>query len=137
MKKLFFISIAFSMLFSLSGVLAYTKADVEFATFLADGNFIVRQSSNTDYRFQDTITRAEVIGIALKMKGIELPSNYTCKNYYSDVSYNSTNNWICRAVELAADNGIITRYNSRARPQESISRSEALAIIMNAGGMKD
>lgn len=45
------------------------------------------------------------------------------------------NNWICRAIEIAADQNIITRSNNLARPNTPISRIEALAIIMRAGGI--
>lgn len=40
---------------------------------------------------------------------------------------------MCRAVELAADNGIITRANARVRPADRITRAEALAILLKTG----
>lgn len=43
------------------------------------------------------------------------------------------NNWICRAIEIASDNSIISRENANARPSTPISRIEALAITMRAG----
>lgn len=46
----------------------YTSVDVSNATFLANENLIVKQSTNAKYRLDDTITRAEVVGIALKIK---------------------------------------------------------------------
>ena len=73
--------------------------------------------------------------MALKIKWITLPSNYTCKNYFTDVKYDAKNNWVCRAIELAADDGILSRANAKARPQENITRAEALAILMNAGSV--
>lgn len=73
-----------------------------------------------------------MIGIALKIKGTTLPDNYFCKNYFTDASYVPGNNWVCRAVELAADDGIISRANTKARPKDFITRAEALAIIMNS-----
>ena len=42
------------------------------------------------------------------------------------------NDWICRAVELAADHGIISRENTKARPQDPITRAESLAIMIKA-----
>jgi hypothetical protein len=42
---------------------------------------------------------------------------------------------VCRAVELAADNGIITRSNRYANPGKYVTRAEALAMMMKAGGM--
>lgn len=70
--------------------------------------------------------------MALKVKGITLPENYTCKKYFADAT---KNDWVCRAVELAADNGIITRSNKYANPGKSITRAEALAMVMSAGGL--
>lgn len=61
-----------------------------------------------------------------------LPENYTCKKYFADAT---KNDWVCRAVELAADNGIITRSNKYANPGKSITRAEALAMVMKAGGV--
>lgn len=129
MKKFFFVLVFSSLLFSLNEVRAYTSTDVSNATFLAEQGIITTQSSTKWYRLDDTITRAEAIGIALKIKWITLPNNYTCKNYFIDAPYNPSNNWICRAVELAADDGIISRANTRARPQDSITRAEVLGII--------
>jgi len=58
-----------------------------------------------------------------------LPENYQCKNYYTDTT---KNDWICRAVEIAADHGIISRENMAARPQDPITRAESLAIMIEA-----
>lgn len=69
--------------------------------------------------------------MALKIKGITLPENYKCKKYFADATQN---NWECRAVELAADNGIITRSNKYANPGKLVTRAEGLAMVMNAGG---
>jgi S-layer homology domain len=60
------------------------------------------------------------------MKGVELPTDYKCKKYFSDVT---SDGWVCRAVELAADNGIISRSNTKFRPLDSVTRAEALAML--------
>lgn len=44
------------------------------------------------------------------------------------------NDWICRAVEMAADNGLVSRGNTKFRPQDKITRAESLAILINASG---
>jgi hypothetical protein len=36
-------------------------------------------------------------------------------------------------MELAADHGIISRVNTRARPMDRITRAEALAILLKTG----
>ena len=110
------------------GVFATTR-DENNANFLASQGIIVDQSSNpTSYRFGDKILRQEMVAIALKMKGIELPKDYVCKKYFADVT---TSDWVCRAIEIAADNGIISRWNTTFRPKDSVTRAEALAMITN------
>lgn len=127
MKKIFLF-----LIFASTITFGYTQDDVSNATLLADKNIIVKQSKSADYRLDDTITRAEVSWIALKIMGVNLPAEYVCKKYFSDTI---KNDWICRAMEIGADKWIISRSNNKARPQDTITRSEALAIIINASGM--
>lgn len=109
---------------------AYTQIDVDNATYLASKGIITTQSTTAGYRLDDTITRAEVAGIALKLRGTTLPEGYTCKRYFGDTI---RNDWICRAVELAADAGFVSRTNTRFRPQDKITKAEALIILTKAG----
>lgn len=113
--------------FCTSSVFAYTQTDISNAQFLADKWIIVKQSTTAGYRLDSTITRAELVGIALKLKWVTLPS-YQCRWYFTDVR---NNDWICRAVELAADNSLVTRANARFRAQDNITRAEALAILIS------
>lgn len=78
MKKLFFASLAVTSIIAF----AYTQTDVDNATYLAGKGIITAQSTTTGYRLDDTITRAEVAGIALKLRGTTLPEGYTCKKYF-------------------------------------------------------
>ena len=89
------------------------------------------------YRLDDTISRQEVIGMSLKLRGVALPANYACKGYFSDATFdkNAADAWVCRAVELAADRGIVTRDNTTTRPSANISRVEALALLWKSAGM--
>ena len=105
---------------------SYVQPDVNNATYLASAGIITKQSSADGYRLDATITRAEVIGMALKLKWTTLPENYVCKKYFSDTT---KNDWMCRATELGADLGIVSRTNKKARPQDTITRAEALAIL--------
>lgn len=132
MKKTLGLLISFSLFFAFANIFAYTSADISNAELLASQDIIIKQLSTKDYRLNDNITRAEAVGIALKIKWVTLPESYQCKNYYTDVKYNATNNWICRAVELAADNNLVSRNNSKFRPQDKITRAEALSIILKA-----
>lgn len=115
-------------------VYSTTPLEATIADTLASYDIIVNNSKNpAGYRLADTITRAEATGVALRVADISLPDKYFCKNYFRDVSYNPVNNWICRAIEIASDSGIISRENTTARPNTPISRIEALAITMRAG----
>lgn len=108
----------------------YTQIDINNANYLSDKWIITSQPTTTGYRLDDTITRAEVAGIALKLRGTTFPEWYICKKYFSDVT---SNDWICRAVEMAADAGFVSRTNTTFRPQDKITRAEALSIMIKAG----
>lgn len=129
MKKIFSFCILY-FVFCIWTIFAYTTIDISNATYLANQSIVVKQSNDINYRLDDRILRQEVIGIALKMKWITLPENYTCKKYFSDVT---SNDWVCRAVEIAADGGMITRANTKARPMDFVTRAEALAILLKTG----
>lgn len=73
MKKLFLLFSLFSLIFSLSEARAYTQTDVDNTSYLAGKKIITTQSTTAGYRLDDTITRAEVAGIALKLRGTTLP----------------------------------------------------------------
>ena len=111
---------------------AYTSIDVSNAEFLANRGVINKQSDVKNYRLNDTISRAELIKIALTIKGTANPASYTCKKYFSDTT---ANDWICRAIEIAADAWFISRTNKKFRPQDKITRAEALKILLSAGGI--
>ncbi len=123
------------LLFVSSVSVASSPLELTIADTLANYNIIVDQKTPDGYRLGDTITRAEAIGVALKITDATLPEKYYCRNYFQDVQYDRVNNWICRAVEIAADQNIITRANNLAKPNTPISRIEALAIIMRAGNI--
>ncbi len=130
MKKLLLSSLIVSSVVAF----AYTQTGVDHANFLAEKGIVTKQSDPKNYRLDDYITRAELVGISLKLKGTTLPENYQCKKYFSDVI---ANDWICRAVEMAADEGLISRTNPKFNPQKNITRSESLAIILKASGLLD
>lgn len=68
MKKIFYFFSLLSLLSSLSIAIAHTQIDVDNASYLASRNIITTQSTTAGYRLDDTITRAEVVGIALKVR---------------------------------------------------------------------
>lgn len=137
MKKFFLLLSLCSLLFSLE-VFSYTSDDVAIANKLADADIIVPHKNNLDaYRLDDTVSRQEVIGMTLKLKGVALPLTYDCKGYFSDATFDkdSTDAWVCRAVELAADRGLITQENKTTRPRDKITKAEALAMIWKGAGL--
>ncbi len=131
--KRFYLIAALSLLTLSSTAWGYTNTDIIYAQALAKNGIIVDHSSEPEkYRFDDTISRAELTGIALKIRGATLPEDYACKSYYSDVT---TNDWICRAVELSADAGLVSRERKTFDPGKDISKSEALSILMKSMGI--
>ena len=96
MKTLLLSSLLITSIFAF----AYTQIDVDNANYLADKSIITKQSDSLKYRLNDNITRAEVVAIALKIKGVQDPTSYKCKKYFSDTIQND---WVCRAVEIATD----------------------------------
>lgn len=69
---------------------------------LAEMGLIVDQKDPTLYRLDDAMLRQELLGTALKVSGVTLPSEYACRGYFSDAKFgkNTTDAWVCRAFEL-------------------------------------
>ena len=127
MKRIFFLLIVIA---TANHLYASWAISIYNAQYLADRGIIVDYKYNINaYRVSDTITRAEVVWIALKTAWIQLPDNYQCRGYFTDIR---TNDWVCRAVEIAADGNFVSRANPTFRQQSAVTRAEALAIIMQA-----
>lgn len=97
---------------------------------LAAAGIVKKQDSEDLYRTDDFVLRQEVIWMTIKLWGFSLPDSYSCKWYFSDVSTIKPNNWACRAIEISADNSIITKANAKFRPEDRITKIEALAILL-------
>ncbi len=108
----------------------------------SDGNVLAsfwivkQQDSEEAYNLNSNVLRQEVIGMAMKLWKYNLPDGYACKKLFKDVSSTKPNNWVCRAVEIGAENGIVSTLNKSFNPESSITRAEALAILMKAAGIK-
>ncbi len=63
MRKITILILIFS-----GSVFAYTASDLDTANFLTNQGIIQKQTNPKNYRLDYTITRAEAIGIALKIK---------------------------------------------------------------------
>ncbi len=120
-----------------SSVFGYSTWDVGTADYLAEHGIIKDYRHEVSgYRLDAQISRQEVVGIAMKMAGKNAPDGYTCQGYFSDAKFakNHPDAWVCASVEAAADEGIVSRANTKFRPKANITRIEALAIIMKAAG---
>jgi hypothetical protein len=97
------------------------------AEFLAENGIINRQNTSRAYRLDSPLTRAELVKIALILKKSKSPPIYQCRGYFADVI---TNDWICRAVEMAAEERLIATENLYFRPQAKITKAEAVNILI-------
>lgn len=98
---------------------------------LASFGIITKQTDEAGYRLNDYISRQEALGIAMKLGQFELSENYVCMRRFSDVSSSKPNSWACRVVETALNSGVISK-NKLFRPLDSISKVEALAMLIKA-----
>lgn len=136
MKKI----IPIALLLMSTMISAAGSKQLDYAEYLADKRVIVRQRPNTNYRLDDNVLRQEVVGIAIRLtslnfKDVEtvvLPEPYTCENIFSDVGQDSPNTWVCRSVEMASKNGIISTYEKLFRPEQYITQAEAIAMVLAA-----
>lgn len=140
MKKTSILFTFYFLLFTLSSTFAYTQDDIQRANFLARSGIIVDHTYDpASYRLDDPVLRQEIVGMMVKADAsITVPENYQCKWYYTDATFAATSveAWVCRAAEIGADNDIITRYNTRFRPRDKVTRAEALAMVVEASGMQ-
>lgn len=119
-----------ALLLALCSFGVFADAGYTAAQSLAAQGIISAKTNMSEYRLYDNVLRQEVIGTAIKLKGVELPENYSCRDMFFDVSSTFPNTWACRAIELAVDHDIISSSNDYARPEAMITRAEALAIVM-------
>ena len=104
--------------------------------YLASAGIVNQQSSEEGYRLNSDVLRQEVVGMAAKVGKFNLPEGYTCRSIFSDVTSAKPNTWACRAIEIAADNGVVSKLNKTFRPESNITRAEALAILLKAAGIE-
>lgn len=121
-----------------SGTFAYTQTDVDNANYLANRNVIHNWSlTPANYNLDSRVSRVDIMGMVLAMSGT--PLNNTCRGDFADIDMTGAHaDWACRTIETAADQGVINAQLSIAagkrttRPYATITRAEALAMIMNA-----
>lgn len=95
---------------------------------------IRKRYSCHDYRLYDTILRQEVAAIAYEVARecgrIHSYDTYG-RNYFSDVNSRYPNNWAYRPINALAAAGYISTTRGYFRPERNITKSEALAILVD------
>jgi hypothetical protein len=101
-----------------------------YAELLADNSVIGVQSNESGYRLGDTVTRAELAKITANIGG------YTASGCtgttYGDVG--SSLGDLCGAIEALAEAGVVSTANANFRPNASVTRAEAVKMLLGAVG---
>ncbi|MCE2507637.1 MAG: S-layer homology domain-containing protein [Nitrosopumilaceae archaeon] len=124
------LSIIFSVVSPVAGVsAAYTS--LEAANKLATFGVIVDQSSNpANYRLGDTISRKEMAKVTMNLSSSDVTNS--CQEIFSDLP---SSDWGCKYAEAGLSLGFFAS-NSEFRPNDDISKWEALKFIMQARGLE-
>ena len=91
---------------------------------------IVSGKTSTRYAPNDNITRAELTKIAMKAFGYSIPPTVSSTTF-PDVS---TSAWYAPYVVAARNAGIVQGIDGYFRPNQSITRVDALKILIEAAG---
>jgi S-layer homology domain len=137
-----------SCLFLALSAQAYTSSDCTSVEQLAAKGVVGYKNTCNEYNLDRTISRQEVAAVTLKVGEIcgsiqNTPpaGQYVCDNMFSDVSSNYPNEWVCRVAETLAQEGVISQNDRNQygdiffRPLKNITRSEALAMLMNGADL--
>lgn len=112
-----------------TGVSAYSTAQLEAANALAADGIIVSHSDAADYNLDQNVLRQEIAAVARGVAG--LSKKTTCDGTYADVTATTPNNWACYSIEALSDAELIA-LNDNFRPEENISKAEAVGMMVKA-----
>ena len=119
---------------SAMGATASVSAASEFlayADMLAKSG-VINSTTEANYRLGDTITRAEVAKIAVKLSGVEM---YDCVgDVFSDVGTSLGD--LCSAIETAAAEGFVNANADKFRPTDKVTRAELVKMLLAANGVE-
>lgn len=104
---------------------------LSYADSLAKTGIIAYQSNPVDYRLNDTITRAEAVKIAVRLKNINIAR--ASGRMFDDV--NNSLGDLADYIETAGNAGIISTSNVFFRPNDNVTRSEMLKMFLSAEGI--
>jgi S-layer homology domain len=123
------LAIVFSIVSPIAGVNAAYSSSLEAANKLASINVVKDNSANpADYRLGDTITRREVMKVAINLascQSVALNTSYAGK--FSDVP---ASDWAWKYAETAVDKGFVAA-NATFNPGRNVTKGEGLKMIMN------
>jgi len=120
------LSIVMSIVSPVVGVKA-NDASVEAANRLAALGVIVDNAANPSaYNLDGSITRREMLKVMMNLSSVEVTN--TCEGKFADLP---TTDWGCKYAEAALKAGFIAA-NTNFRPNDLVSKSEALKMIMQA-----
>lgn len=134
MKKLlislFVLSISFSVWFATLTAVVDNKTELESANSLAEQKIINDHKNDPEnYNLKDNVLRQEIAAVARWVAKLE--KKWKCDNIFKDLSDTKPNTWACRNVEVLVDNNLISR-NENFRPEDKITKSEAIAMLIKA-----
>lgn len=123
------LSIVMSIVSPVVGVKA-DDASVAAANRLAALGVIVDNSSNpAKYNLDGSITRREMLKVMMNLSSVEVSD--TCEGKFADLK---SSDWGCKYAEAALKAGFIAA-NTNFRPNDLVSKSEALKMVMQAKGL--
>ncbi|MDC0506130.1 thioredoxin domain-containing protein [Candidatus Gracilibacteria bacterium] len=126
-KKIMAVATLVAVVGSMGSVSA-AKSQLESAKQLAGQGVIKTGSTSADFGLGNTITRKEIMKIVLNLSGKNVTD--TCSGEFGDVA----NDWGCKYIEAGLRNGFIAK-NASFRPNDSISKAEAMKLILKARGI--
>ena len=116
---------------STAGVSAALMNELDAANTLAENNVIVDQSSNPSaYLLANTIQRKEALKVMMKLSGNAV-SDGACTSPFGDIA---DSDWACKYAVAALEAGFIAA-NDNFRPDDNVSKIEALKMVMQARGI--
>lgn len=106
------------------------KDEISAANSLAEQKIINNNKSNPEnYNLKDNVLRQEIAAVARWVA--KLDKKEKCDNIFSDLSATNPNTWACKNVEVLVDNNLISK-NTTFRPEDKITKSEAIAMLIKA-----
>lgn len=125
------LAVVFSTVAPIAGTNAADYTELEAANKLAALEVIVDKSSvPAEYRLGDTITRREMLKVMMNLSSVTVTN--TCEGKYADLS---ALDWGCKYAEAALWAWFIAP-NANFRPDDNVSKIEALKMIMQARGIE-